>query len=112
MPPSGVLMSTCLSSPPFSFCTLTLHAESAAISISPQAKMPTLVLRMRPSLGKLRRTLDPGAPFGDVRNSHGQMAAHWNLPEQRLDRCQLRHRRVGKRTHVILDLGEIAGQIR
>src|ERR1035438_654247 len=108
-------MSTCLSSPFCSFFTFTLQAgrSRAARVASPTASVLTicdLVLRMwRPSFGDLCRAFETGAALGNIRNGDGQMAANRNLPEERFDRAHLRHGRIGKRTHAILDLGEIAG---
>src|SRR3984893_8443879 len=64
------------------------------------------------SLGDPRRALESGAALGNIWNANGQMAANRNLPEERFDCAHFRNRSVGKGTHVILDLGKIAGQIR
>src|ERR1700674_1777374 len=111
-------MSTCLSSPFSLFFTFTLQParRSAARVANPNANLPStrnLVLRMgRPSLGNLRRARKAFAPLGDIWNGDGKVAANRNLPEKPFDRPDLRDGRVGKCTHVILNLGEIAGQVR
>src|SRR5437899_2940059 len=117
MPPTGVLISTCLSSPFFSFFTLTLQAGSnkdanvAHAKASPQSPR-NLVLRMPyPFYSNLRRTFEAGAALGNIWDADGQTPANWNLPEKRFNRAHLRHVRVGKRAHVVFDLGKIAGQI-
>src|SRR4029077_5070410 len=113
-----VLMSTCLSCPLASFFTFTLHAGSSrsAARLAPPATAPNaknLFLRMlSASIGNLDWTLDAGAPLGNVRNAHGKMPANGNFPKQRLDRSCLRHRCVGKRTHVILNLREVRRKVR
>src|ERR1700729_2156881 len=118
MPPTGVSISTCLSWPFCSFFTFTLQAGSskAARVASPKANPLTaanLVRRIwRPSLGDVRRPFETGAALSDTRNREGQMAGNRHFSEQRLDPCYFRDGRVGKRTHIIFDLGEIARHIR
>src|SRR5215469_4511498 len=115
MPPTRVLISTCLSCPSFCFFTLMLHPRPTTAA-SPRASVPanrTLILAMRsPSLRNLRGTLQSCAALRDARNRDRQTAANRNLSKQCLDRRYLRDRRVGKRAHVIFDLGKIARQVR
>src|SRR5271168_2418217 len=116
MPPTGVLMSTCLSCPSFSFLTFTLQAGKSRVVRAARARAngnaDGNLLRMRgTSVGGLCRALDAGAALGDVRNGDGEMAAHRNLAEQGFDGGDFRNRGVGEGTHVIFDPGKIAGQV-
>src|SRR6266702_7853036 len=111
MPPTGVSMSTCLSPPSFCFFTLTLHAPRRATAriATPKATLLmtrnlVLLMPVSSSYGNFRRTFQPGAALGDIRNRDGQMAANRNFSKERLDGGHFRDRRIGKRTHVILDL--------
>src|SRR6201998_216702 len=107
MPPTGVWISTCLSSPFCSFFTFKLHAERRSIAPVESAKRnanqkSNLVLRMAgSSFGNLRRTLESDAALRDIGNRDRQMAANRNLPKQGLDRGHLRHGRVRKCANVI-----------
>src|SRR3954453_3383731 len=106
----GVLMSTCLSCPFFSFCTFTLHAErsKAATNTSRIPAFNNLVFGMhRPFPGNLGGALQPCAALCDVWDRDRKMAANRNLSKKRLHRGYLGDRRVGKCTHVILDLREV-----
>src|ERR1700756_103321 len=110
MPPTGVSISTCLSSPFCCFFTFTLHAgKSRLIRIAnPRAERLArcdLVLRMgRTSFGDLRRTFEAGAALRNVWNSNRQMPVNRNFAEESLDGRDFRDARVGKRAHIIFDL--------
>src|SRR4029077_19378524 len=111
MPPTRVLMSTCFSSPFFSFFTLTLQASENSSAIAKH--ITTLVLPIaRSSLCNLCRTLQAGASFRNIRNRHRQMPANWNLSKQGLDGCNFANAAIGRGAHVSFDLREIACQIR
>src|ERR1035438_9469897 len=105
MPPTGVSMSTCLSSPFCSFFTFTLQAGNSTVTraASPRTNVLTigeLVLRMgRLSFGDWGRRFETGAALGDIRNGNGQMTANRNFSEERFDRGHFRYGRIGKRTH-------------
>src|SRR5215471_10504428 len=115
MPPTGVLMSTCLSWPFFSLLTLMLHAGSSNInpsSVTNMARMDgTLILPTGTSARDLRRAFQSGASLGDIRNRDRQAPANGNFAEQRLDRSHFRHGRIRESTEVGLDLGEVARQV-
>src|ERR1700733_8136885 len=118
MPPTSVLISTCLSSPLASFFTFTLQedANSRAARLAKAAAMTNaedLFLRMFNSCaGQLDRTLDSGAALGNTGNAHGKMPANCNFTKQTLDRAYFRHRRVGIRAHIILNPGKVRRKIR
>src|SRR5262249_23122351 len=104
MPPIGVLMSTCLPWPLFSFLTFTLHDESSIASVRNTIPIGQyLVLPMAcPSPGDLRGTFQPSATLRDVRNRDRKTTANRNFSEKCFDRCDLGDRRVGKSAHVVL----------
>src|SRR5579871_5245371 len=109
MPPIGVLMSTCLSSPFFSFCTFTLQADNSIKTAmeNPRTTVLSISLRMRSSsLRNVCRTLQSDAALRDIRNRNRQVSANRNLAEKRLDRRHFRDRRIRERAHVVFDLGE------
>src|ERR1700739_1040697 len=112
MPPTGVWISTCLSSPFCSFFTFTLQAERRSSAPMENAnknagRNPNLVLRMaRFSFDNLPLTLKAGAAVRDIGNRDRQMAANWNLPKQCFDRGHFRHRRIRKCANVIFGVGE------
>src|SRR5580765_4809332 len=115
MPPTGVLISTCLSCPFCSLRTFTLQAVRNKIANPrpPRVEMGGLFLDMpRPSCGYLSRTLQTRAALGNVRYGDRKMAMNRNLSEQSFYRGYFGDRCVGKRAHVILDFGKIARQIR
>src|SRR3954468_20928844 len=115
MPPMGVLMSTCLSCPSFSFFTFTLHAGSsrAATDTSRIPVRQNLVCRMCCSFpGNLGWAFQACAALGDVWNRDRKMAANWNLSKERLHRSYLGDRRVGKCAQVILNFREVACEVR
>src|SRR5258707_9584205 len=108
-------MSTCLSCPLASFFTFTLQAvESKSTELAAaMTNAENLFLPMfRPSAGDVNGTLQACATLRDIRNAHRKMPANCNFSKQRLDRAYLRNRRVGKRTHVILNLREVCRKIR
>src|SRR5580704_4279900 len=112
MPPTGVLMSTCLSSPFFSFFTLMLHAARRSNIIADPRHIKLLVLpKLETSASDLYRPLYPGATLRDVGYSDRKMATNWNLAEERFYSRNFRHGRVGERAHVVFDLGEVARQV-
>src|SRR6266576_6636341 len=109
-------MSTFLSSPLLSFLTLMLQAgkatKPATASSNANANLVCCDLCMlRSSLGKLGVTFDARPALGDVWNADGQVSADWDLAEQCLHRAQLRNRRIGKRTQIILDSRKIRHHI-
>src|SRR5579862_573688 len=118
MPPTGVSISTCLSSPFCCFFTFTLQAGKDKVTriAIPKTKKPmscNLILRMRrTSFGDLRRTFEAGAALRNVWNGDWQMAVNRNFAEESLDSRDFRDARIGKRAYIIFDLGKIAGQIR
>src|SRR5581483_4250099 len=107
--PSGVRISTFFSWPFFSFCTFMLQPPRSAINITETSN--SVVRMQRSSIRNLRRTLHSRAALGNVRNGDRQMPANGNLAEQTLHGRNFRNRRVGKRTHVVFNLGEICRQI-
>src|SRR5208282_5627018 len=114
-PPSSVLISTCLSCPLPPFCTFTLHASKrrSAAKLAPVRKnAESLILRMlSTSTGNLNWPLETGAPRGHIGDADGKMPANGNFAEQGFDRSYLGDGRVGKRTHVILSLGEVCSKV-
>src|SRR5215470_9695762 len=106
MPPTGVLMSTCLSWPFFSFLTLMLHAGSSNINPSNITSIALmdgmLILPTGTSARDLRRTFQSGASLGDVRNRDRQTPVNGNFPEQRPDGSHFRNGGIRERTEVVL----------
>src|SRR4029077_19621882 len=99
MPPTGVLMSTCVSCPFFSFFTLMLHADSNRIATIRNATsaISYLVLPIACSLlGNLHRTFQPSTALSDVGNRDRKMATNRNFSEERFHCRHLGDRRVGK----------------
>src|SRR5436309_2835393 len=114
MPPSGVLISTSLSSPLFSFFTLTLQPASKMLRTAPHTTSTRIAEKLLLSMRRasLRYgALHPRSALRDVRDRDRQMTSNGNLPKQRLHRRHFRDRRIRKRAHVILDLWKIAGQV-
>src|SRR5947209_13110639 len=105
MPPSGVLISTSLSSPLFSFFTFTLQplvvSTAAMLNSASKRQIQESFLRMNRS--SLRYgTLHPRSALRDVRDRDRQMTSNGNLPKQRLHRRHFRDRRIRKSANVVL----------
>src|SRR5271170_7272896 len=117
MPPTRVLISTCLSCPLPSFFTFTLQPDNSKAVKTVTAAAITNALDLFLSMlisstGHSERTLDASASLRDVGNTHGKMAMNRDFPKQRFDRACLRYRRIGIRTHIILNLRKVGGKIR
>src|ERR1700733_9329542 len=104
MPPTSVLISTCLSSPFCSFFTFTLQPEarmSAATNRQRKSVAGILFLYMMRTpvgtcAGDLRGTLDARSARRYVRDGHRKMTADRDLSEQSFDCGDLRYRGVRK----------------
>src|SRR5579863_7402735 len=102
-------MSTCLSCPLPSFFTLTLHPSSATPTIAPAKESVDnlFVPTFRTSIYNSRSAHDSSPALRNIRNADRKMSMHRNLPKQSLHRPDLGYRRIGKCTHIVLNLLEV-----
>src|SRR6266849_3118424 len=108
-------MSTCLSCPLDSFFTLTLQPHRSTVAVRAPKRRNTersFPVMFRSSVRNLDRALQACAPLRNIGDAHEQMAANRDFPKQSFDCAYLRNRRVGKRTHIILDLREVRRKVR